>query len=235
MNCDTLIIKAGDKLETLSGIDGDYDTWITAGLGAAYGTTAVVAVHLGEALPEPGDCGRAIVTGSAAMVSDREPWSETTAAWLHRAVTAGVPVLGICYGHQLLAHALGGTVGDNPRGLEVGTVAVERLAAGGNDLFGATMPTLFSANMSHRQSVLELPPGAIPLARSAREPCAAFAVAPRAWGVQFHPEFDGVVTRHYVDRFRDGLSAQGDDPERLAAACRDTPESHALLQRFAML
>ena len=58
------------------------------------------------------------------MVSEREPWSERAAEWLREVAQRGIPLLGICYGHQLLAHALGGRVGANPQGREIGTVEV---------------------------------------------------------------------------------------------------------------
>lgn len=58
------------------------------------------------------------------MVTDHGPWSEYTAMWLRETVEQHTPVLGTCYGHQMLAYALGGEVGNNPHGYETGTVNV---------------------------------------------------------------------------------------------------------------
>src|SRR5262245_61079370 len=106
-------------------------------MGLAKSDVEVAAVAQGDPLPAPESPAGVVVTGSSAMVSHREPWSELTAEWLARAVELGTPVLGICYGHQLLAHALGGAVGRNPRGREIGTVEVRSLLPGQQDpLFG---------------------------------------------------------------------------------------------------
>lgn len=112
------------------------------------------------ALPNPADIAGVVVTGSHAMVSERAAWSERLGQWLKRCVDAEVPVLGICYGHQLLAHALGGRVGDHPAGLEIGTHAVELTPAARQDPLFAALPESFPAQFVHRQSALELPPGA---------------------------------------------------------------------------
>ena len=82
------------------------------------------------------------------------------AAWLAGAVEAGTPVLGICYGHQLLAHGLGGRVGANPRGREIGSVDERLHAAAREDaLFGA-FPERLVVQATHVESALELPGGA---------------------------------------------------------------------------
>ncbi|MDX1594725.1 MAG: glutamine amidotransferase [Gammaproteobacteria bacterium] len=231
----TLILKAGQKLDTLAGHPGDFEDWIAAGLGGHADEVVTVDVRAAPPLPSPGNCARVLVTGSAAMVSDREPWAEATAAWLREAVAAGTPVLGICFGHQLLAHALGGEAGWNPNGVEVGSVEVKQTPAAGDDPLLGGLPTRFMANMSHRQSVLVLPDGAVRLAHSALDPNAAFRFGDRAWGVQFHPEFDATVTRAHVDWYRPALAERGADAGALLAEGVETPLSHGLLARFAAI
>ena len=115
-----LIIKAGETLPEIAARRGDFEDWIIAGLARPGLATDVKSVWQGEALPHDDTVSGVVVTGSSAMVSHREAWSERTAGWLARAVDAGTPILGICYGHQLLAHGLGGEVGPNPRGREIG-------------------------------------------------------------------------------------------------------------------
>ena len=231
----TLIIKAGQKLACLAGKTGDFEDWIAAGLGPGAGAIDVVDVRGEATLPLPGSCGRVLVTGSAAMVTDHEPWAEATAAWLRDSVALGTPVLGICFGHQLLAHALGGRVDTNASGVEVGTVTVELTDAARDDPLLGGLPERFEANMSHRQSVLELPSGAIRLATTAVDPYAAFAFGGNAWGMQFHPEFDATVTRAHVDWYRPALLDIGANADELMENSRDTPISHGLLARFAAI
>jgi GMP synthase (glutamine-hydrolysing) len=230
-----VVLKAGSTLAGLRARRGDYEDWIAAGLGVARGRLQLVAVHEGEALPDPEASGAVIVTGSAAMVSAREPWSERAAAWLRDAAHAGAPLLGICFGHQLLAHALGGRVGANPRGREMGTVEVTlRAEARADPLLGALGSPLL-VQVTHLESVLELPPGARVLASNAADPHQAFAWGERVWGVQFHPEFDAEVMRAYLEERRPLLRAEGIDPEPLERDVSESPHGKRLLRRFARL
>ena len=119
-----VVIKTGTKPASLAGHPGDYEDWILDGMGWPRVAARVVAVHQGGTLPPPAHVAGAAITGAATMVTDGDAWIEATAAWLRDAVAAGLPVLGICYGHQLLAHALGGIAGWNPNGVEVGVVDV---------------------------------------------------------------------------------------------------------------
>ncbi len=212
---------------------GDFEEWIAQGLGLPRTATAIVDVTKDESLPSPEAVHGVIISGSHAMVTEHLAWSERTAQWLRDAVKTGLPILGICYGHQLLAYALGGEVGDNPNGREFGTVDVH-LHANGDPLFdGFTSP--IQAHVSHTQSVLTLPEGARVLAASALEPHAAVVFAPQTWGVQFHPEFDADIVRTYIHAYADILRAEGQDPEQRLTTCRDTPLGTMLLRQFARL
>ena len=230
-----LVVKCGHTLPALRAERGDYEDWIVAGMGLAPGRARVVDVSLGAEPPAPAEVGAAVLTGSSAMVSERAPWSERTAEWLRAAVAQGLPVLGICYGHQLLAHALGGRVARNPRGREIGSIEVETLPAARDDALLSALPPRLLVQATHVESVLELPPGARGLASSARDPHQAFAVAPRAWGVQFHPEFDAPLIRGYLEARRELLAREGLDAAALLAGVRDSGDGRALLSRFAAL
>jgi len=227
------IVKTGETLPELVTRRGDFEVWIASGLGLEPGAVDVIRVDRGEVLPDPRSPAGVVVTGSSAMVTDREPWSERTGDWLARVARADVPLLGICYGHQLLAEALGGRVGDNPRGREIGTVEVRLLDAAADDpLLGGLGPS-FPAHATHVQSVLALPPGARHLGESDGDPHQAFAWGENAWGVQFHPEFDADVMRGYLDGRRARILAEGLDADGLRAAVTEAPAGPRILRRFA--
>jgi GMP synthase (glutamine-hydrolysing) len=230
-----LVVKCGRTLASLRERRGDYEDWILARMEVPRARARVADAPEGDPLPDPGSVAAVVLSGSSAMVSAREGWSERTAGWLREAVAAGTPVLGICYGHQLLAHALGGRVGPNPRGREIGTVWVETLAAARGDPLLGGLPARFPMQATHVESVLELPPGAALLATSSGDPHQAFSAGPRAWGVQFHPEFDADAIRAYLEARREALRGEGRDPEALLAAVRESDDGRELLRRFAAL
>jgi GMP synthase (glutamine-hydrolysing) len=229
------IVKVGGTLPALAEARGDFEDWIRQGLGPAGAQASVVDVRRGEGLPGPEGLDGVVISGSHASVTEREAWSEGAAVWLSDLVALDVPVLGICYGHQLLAHALGGHVGDNPNGLEFGTVAVHLAEAAGEDALLGGLPNPLPAQVCHRQTVLRLPPGGVRLAASALDGCQAFRVGGSAWGVQFHPEFDGAAVRAYVDEFREELAAGGQDPDAIRRGVAETPQAAGLLRRFAQI
>lgn len=222
------ILKTGDTLPALKSEFGDFEAWIARGLEGQGLPVRVIDARQDEAWPAAQALAGVVVSGSPSMVTERAPWSERGAAWLAELVAAEVPLLGICYGHQLLAHALGGEVGHHPAGIEIGTVQVERHDAARDDALLGGLPPRFAAQVVHEQTVLRLPPGATVLAGNAHEPHQAFRIGACAWGVQFHPEFSAPVMRGYVERLGPRLARPADP-----AAVQDTPEAAALLPRFA--
>jgi GMP synthase (glutamine-hydrolysing) len=230
-----LIVKTGEALPELLASVGDFEDWIAAGMGLARGDVDVVAPYREEVLPDPAECRGAVVTGSSALVSDREPWSERTAAWLADAVRAETPLLGICYGHQLLAHALGGEVARNPRGREIGTIELRTLEPARRDPLLSVLADGDLSQATHVESVVRLPPGAVLLAGSAGDPHQAFSVGRRAWGLQFHPEFDAGIVRGYLRARADEAAAEGLDPQALLLGVRESPSGPRLLRRFSEL
>lgn len=209
---------------------GDYEVRLSERLGVS--GVRVCRLADGEALPPPELPRGIVITGSSAFVTDRLEWSERAARWLPLVVAREVPVLGICYGHQLLAHALGGEVGDNPRGREIGTIEVDLTPdAAGDPLLGGLGPRLV-VSASHRQSVLRMPATAQRLASNELDPNQALRYGPRAWGLQFHPEWDEEVARAYLAERAEVLREEGLDPEALLARVRPSSDGPELLRRF---
>jgi len=229
------LLRMGPTLPELAADHGEFDDWMRPHLGWPAQRVRTLRPYLDEPLPPAETVAGAVMTGAAFMVTEGLPWMRRTEAWVLRLASAGVPLLGICFGHQLLAQALGGEVGYNPRGPEAGTVSVRwQPAAGGDPLLGG-LPTPTALHASHQQSVLRLPPGAVHLAASDGDPHHAFRVGARAWGLQFHPEFDGTATRAYIHQLAEPLRRCGQDPQLLLAAVADRTDGPLILQRFGAL
>lgn len=228
-----LIIKLGSAHPESIARHGDCDQWMINAIGATPLPVQVIDAAGGEPLPDIHGCAGAVLTGSGAMVTDRLPWSEAARAWLQQAVPAGIPVFGICYGHQLLADAFGGEVDYHPAGLEAGTVAITRHGNAAHDPLFHDLPARFAAQATHYQSVMRLPPNAVLLAGNPHDPHHAYRIGACAWGVQFHPEFTPAIMRSYIELRRERLQNQGIDPDALIAAVTPAPQAGALLARFA--
>lgn len=231
-----IIVKTGQAVPEARGDGRDFEDWFAEGLGLEAFDYRTVRVDQGQVLPPIESLDHApavLVTGSPAMVSDRLDWSETTASWLAGAHAAGLPILGVCYGHQLLAHALGGKVGPNPEGRRMGRAVVE-FGDAQDPLTGDFAPTA-AFNVSHVEVVLALPEGARVIGTTAHDPYHVLYFGNMSWGVQFHPEFDRAIMRAYIEARAGALEAEGQDPTALIAALDDNPNGRPFLARFAEL
>jgi GMP synthase (glutamine-hydrolysing) len=161
--------------------------------------------------------------------------NESSAVYLRLLYQQQKPILGVCYGHQLLAWAFGGVVGFHPNGREIGTIDIELTLEAASDVLFAKMPKQFSAQASHQQSVLSLPDGAVLLAKNSFDAHHAFRLGSSTWGVQFHPEFSAHVMSTYICERRDDIAREGFNVEELLARVDSTPVSASLLQQFSAL
>jgi GMP synthase-like glutamine amidotransferase len=173
-----------------------------------------------DAWPDPTALDAVVALGSDHSVhAARAPWVGEQVAFLRAAHDAGVPVVGICFGGQALAAALGATVSRAPE-TEIGWIDVE-----GDDGFGGRWFTW-------HEDVFDLPPGAEELARAASGP-QAFAVGASV-GLQFHPE----VTPAIVEDWLAGEPSAVADPESMRAETTGTvaaarERAFALMDRIA--
>ena len=147
---------------------------------------------------------------------DLHPWLGPVKDLIRDAVAGEVPTLGICLGHQLIAVALGGSVGPNPLGQQVGVLDVGWTDdAAADELVGGAAGRI--GVQWNDDVVTALPEGATVLARTARGELQAARFAPTVWGVQLHPEVDEPILRRWAEGDRERHLAAGIDQEAVLA------------------
>jgi GMP synthase (glutamine-hydrolysing) len=224
--------------------------WMGEWLAEAGAELDVRRPYAGDALPADltGHSGVVVLGGEMGAYDDEtHPWLTDVKRLVVAAVDDGTPVLGICLGHQLVAVALGGAVGPNPHGQQIGVLDVGWTAEAYDDrLLGelARRPAAVPAVQWNNDVVTRLPDGAVVLARTDRDELQAVRFAPAVWGVQWHPEAGEEIIRPWADHDRDDAVERGVDvdgyvedvvaarealreawqvlAERFAAVCRET-------------
>jgi len=170
----------------------------------------------------PHDCDGYIITGSRHGVGDSLPWLDGLFAYIRRLEKAQIKLLGICFGHQAVAAALGGAVEKSDKGWGVGLQQWEVIEQ------APWMPnSLRSLSLlaSHQDQVTQLPAAARLLIASDFCPCAAFSIGDHVFCLQGHPEFMPDYSRALLEYRRDDMLAA--DWQK-AAASVDAPSDQAL-------
>jgi len=196
------ILKTGNVNPDLAARHGQYQDMFAGLLGAAdpelrFRTYDTVA---GEIPASPTECDAWLITGSRHGVYDDLPWIEPLKAFLRAARAAGQPIIGICFGHQILAEALGGKAVKSEKGWGVGVHDYTVVRRPG---WMAEAPERIAVHAMHQDQVIEVPEDATVLAAS---PFCEFAMlaygdpeAPDAISIQPHPEFAADFARELLE------------------------------------
>jgi len=230
---DLLVVQTGTAARDLVAKHGDYPAWFEEALGAKL---RLVRAHEGERLGDlPAKTKGILVTGSPLSLTAPEPWMDELGERLLRLGAAGVPVLGVCFGHQLLGRASGANVVRNPKGREIGTVRVQLTPEGRKDpLFSWSQKGEIPVQSTHLDVVDRAPAGATLLASNEACPTQAFRLSETVAAVQFHPEITPEIMRDLIGSRADAIRAEGGDPVRLRREVRESGSAR-ILRSFADL
>lgn len=218
------------------------DAFATLGLGGK----ADLIIHDGTAgeFPSIEECGEGgtgtIISGSHGPVWEEKEWIPPLMEFVREIHARSGWLLGVCFGHQALGHALGGEVVMNPRGREMGTVPVYLTEEGMVSPLLAGFKSGDMASLAHRTYVSKLPEGAVRLAWNRMTPNQAFKIG-RSYGYQPHPELTPHHLRLMTDLYGSVLIRKEkfvDDQEHLdnfRDSFVETPSSMAVLENFTSM
>lgn len=187
------ILKSGQSPEVIRDEVGDYDTMferLLAGRGFTFRSWHVEALDFPASVHEADGW---LLTGSRHGVYEDHAFIPPLEAFIRTAYAEHVPLVGICFGHQIIAQALGGKVIKSPKGWAVGAQDYD---------FGGEKVTL---NAWHQDQVVELPKGAEVLGQNEFCENAALVYDDRAFTVQAHPEFPDAVVQGLIDHRSKGV------------------------------
>lgn len=235
-----LMIKAGEAAESIRTEVGDYDRWFQVALGGeGLARFDIVRPYAGQALPRDVRAYDAVLmTGSPLSATRPEPWMRAAGDYLLDAAEKRVPVLGVCFGHQVLGMALGVDVVRNPAGREIGTVEVALTADGLEDPLFDGVPARLPTQTTHEDIVPEVPRGARLLAGNEASAVQALAMGRYLRGVQFHPELSAEGVKSVIRSREEKIDREGEAAgergraRRLLDGVRPSPYGRRILENF---
>jgi len=227
-----IILKTGSTIESIKRIYGDFEDWISEKMGLSETEYLVHPTDSYDSLPPDLNYSGIIITGSPLMVADLNLNSLWVSDWLLDKQKNGIPILGICFGHQLLSAINGGSVKNNPTGIIIGSKKTYLTDKGKDDELLGSLPPSFDTFKTHYQSVQYLPQSAEILSADSSGVIDAIRFAPKSWGVQFHPEFDSKIMKMYIESKKDNLISEGYNIDELLSNTNIKDYGEQLLKRF---
>jgi GMP synthase-like glutamine amidotransferase len=214
------ILETGRPPGDLAGEFGDYPAMFGRMLGGGF-EIATFDVEAGSLPSDPGAYAAYLITGSPAGVYEALPWIAPLMEFIRRAKDA--KMVGVCFGHQVMAQALGGRVEKSDRGWGAGlqrySIVRPEPWMDGDAAANVAVPA------SHQDQVIVQPPNTEVVAESAFTPLAALAWADRpAISFQFHPDFTPAFAKALIEKRYDIVP----DPDA-AIASLDAPNDNALV------
>lgn len=195
------LLKTGETFEELKQTEGCYETWFDNVVGKHASSWTIVDVFHGDSLPSVDQIDVLLISGSPISVYEYRPWSVKAGLWSVDVIQAGRPVLGVCYGHQLIAESLGGRVKPALKGREMGATLVEHSKS--DPLFNH-LESPFKVWQTHIDEVAILPRSKADLAITPiafNDHCQyqALAIGQRCRTIQWHPEMNQAIMSFYVN------------------------------------
>lgn len=259
---DTTAEREQKRWETIEGIREDYgilfisalpkgyaeqmgveedETWFRDALGLPAGSKNLKTVRATlEELPSTVEEGAVLIGGSPHNTIEKDqPWIQRLEEFIRIMHARQKPILGVCFGHQLVAQALGGRTEKNPKGRELGTATIDLEKDGTLDPLFEGVPKRFPATEGHRYVVSEPPKleKVAVLARNDMDAYQALAIGDTTRSVQFHPEVTPAILEK-IARFREamlreeGFLKSTQSLDDFLGTIKDTPEARQVLRNF---
>ena len=182
------ILQTDSVLEDLQPRFGDYPSMFKGLFRAEDPTMNITTYNVQHALPDSLDCDAYLITGCKLSVYDDLPWIRELAEFVRQAIAAKKKILGICFGHQLIAHFFGGEAGPAPVGWAVGVQTSDVVLNPRWMNAVGVPPSQLNLVSSHKDQVLKLPDGAEVFATSDFCEVSGFTMGNEVLTIQGHPE-----------------------------------------------
>tara|TARA_Y100001978_G_scaffold68176_1_gene61324 strand:- start:396 stop:1082 length:687 start_codon:yes stop_codon:yes gene_type:complete len=192
------VLIAGETNSAIKNKVGLKKKWYSDALSSQSLSISFYDIYNNDDFPLSEDNNPWIITGSEHSVYDNLEWLNNLKYKLSEAINKGRPVLGVCFGHQLLADVIGGTVAKNKLGWEVGYAPIELTSEGNDSLLFNNFPNSFYAAQTHQDIVQDLPEECTILAKN-NMGIQSFSYKDQIFGVQFHPEFNQEILDNYIN------------------------------------